>query len=159
RCHDHKFDPLGQDDYYSLLAFLRNVERYNNADTRLPSGRRTLAVRECGSRPIPTHVLLRGNPATPGKEVAPRFVRVLSPSDSAASPRLPSPPVAARIWEALGLFRSSGRRRVLAEWVASKENPLTARVMANRIWQHHFGRGLVATPNDFGRTGVAPSHP
>jgi hypothetical protein len=54
---------------------------------------------------------------------------------------------------------SSGRRRALAEWIASPGNPLTARVMANRVWRHHFGRGLVATPSNFGRLGGLPSHP
>jgi hypothetical protein len=54
---------------------------------------------------------------------------------------------------------SSGRRRALSEWIASPENPLTARVMVNRIWHHHFGRGIVATPSNFGRMGSLPSHP
>lgn len=55
--------------------------------------------------------------------------------------------------------RTSGRRTALAEWIADAENPLTARVMVNRIWQHHFKQGLVPTPNDFGRLGEEPSHP
>ena len=54
---------------------------------------------------------------------------------------------------------SSGRRRALAEWIASPDNPLTARVMVNRIWHWHFGRGIVATPSNFGKMGVKPSHP
>jgi hypothetical protein len=54
---------------------------------------------------------------------------------------------------------TSGRRRALAEWLASDQNPLTARVMANRIWHHHFGRGIVATPSNFGATGTPPTHP
>jgi hypothetical protein len=54
---------------------------------------------------------------------------------------------------------STGRRKALAEWISSPENPLTARVMINRVWQYHFGRGLVATPSDFGVRGAAPSHP
>jgi hypothetical protein len=54
---------------------------------------------------------------------------------------------------------SSGRRRALAEWIASAGNPLTARVMANRIWHWHFGRGIVPTPSNFGKMGVKPSHP
>ncbi len=54
---------------------------------------------------------------------------------------------------------SSGRRRALAEWIASPENPLTARVMVNRIWHWHFGRGIVPTPGNFGKMGMPPSHP
>jgi hypothetical protein len=56
-------------------------------------------------------------------------------------------------------YLTSGRRRALANWIASKENPLTARVMVNRIWQWHFGRGIVATPSNFGKMGLPPSHP
>ncbi|MGH9722440.1 MAG: PSD1 and planctomycete cytochrome C domain-containing protein [Bryobacteraceae bacterium] len=56
-------------------------------------------------------------------------------------------------------YVSSGRRRALAEWIASAENPLTARVIVNRIWYWHFGRGIVSTPGNFGKMGVAPSHP
>jgi len=61
--------------------------------------------------------------------------------------------------EALPDRQSSGRRRALAEWIASPGNPLTARVMVNRIWHYHFGRGIVATPSNFGRMGTLPSHP
>jgi hypothetical protein len=56
-------------------------------------------------------------------------------------------------------YVTSGRRRALAEWMASAENPLTARVLVNRVWHWHFGRGIVATPGNFGKMGVAPSHP
>ena len=55
--------------------------------------------------------------------------------------------------------RTSGRRLALAEWIASRDNPLTARVMANRIWHHHFGRGIVRTLDNLGRMGDAPTHP
>src|SRR5205807_6695043 len=55
--------------------------------------------------------------------------------------------------------KTSGRRRALAEWVASADNPLTARVMVNRVWQYHFGRGLVRSSSNFGYMGTPPTHP
>ena len=105
-----------------------------------------LGVRERGLKPPPTHVLIRGNAGSPGAEVQPAFLRVLD----ARKPSLPAPAPDAT---------STGRRRALAEWIASAENPLTARVMANRIWQHHFGNGIVKTTSDFGRAGTLPTHP
>ncbi len=160
RCHDHKFDPIPQKDYYSMVAFLRNVKYYERPKkpdedqtifATLPvSGEHTLAVREAGAQVPATHVLIRGNAATPGDEVQPRFIRVLCESDAAATPNLQEPAADQK---------TSGRRRVLADWIASPRNPLTARVMVNRLWQHHFGRGIVASPSDFGRTGRPPSHP
>jgi hypothetical protein len=104
-----------------------------------------LCVTEVGTEPRPTHVLLRGNPHVPGDPVEPGFLSVLSPPE----PRIEAPPHG----------DTSGRRRALAEWIASPENPLTARVMANRIWQYHFGRGIVRSSNDFGFQGDKPTHP
>jgi hypothetical protein len=57
------------------------------------------------------------------------------------------------------MFPTTGRRHALAEWLTDPKHPLTARVMVNRVWQYHFGRGIVATPSDYGRRGTAPSHP
>jgi hypothetical protein len=158
RCHDHKFDPLGQDDYYGMLAFMRNVKRYSlplktfggSILAPLKSGGATLAVTEHGPKSLPTHVLSRGNASSPGKEVQPLFPRVLCRTDEAAIPRLPAQSASGK---------STGRRRVLAEWIASRDNPLTARVIVNRLWHHHFGRGIVTTPSDFGKTGSLPTHP
>ncbi len=88
----------------------------------------------------------KGNFANPGEEVGPGFLSVLSDrSDAKAFPEPPS--------------GTSGRRKALAEWITSADNPLTARVMVNRLWQNHFGRGIVATPSDFGAQGTEPSHP
>ena len=154
RCHDHKFDPIPQVDYYSLLSFVRNVRPYSKPDkdadktifAKLQSGEETLVVHEYPHAPPKTQVLVRGNAATPAQDVEPRFLQVLTD----VLPKLP---------EKAANGQTSGRRRVLAEWIASPQNPLTARVMANRLWHYHFGRGIVPTPSDFGHTGLAPTNP
>ncbi|MBI3864678.1 MAG: DUF1553 domain-containing protein, partial [Planctomycetia bacterium] len=94
-----------------------------------------------------THVLIRGNPGAPGDAVEPGFPLVLTSAAPVIQERTS------------GLEPTSGKRRALAEWLTSPENPVTPRVMANRIWQFHFGRGIVPTPNDFGKLGEAPTHP
>lgn len=199
RCHEHKFDPISQEDYYRLLAFFRNIRRYEKPnkkpgsatftdiggehfvqqwqesreakiaqlqqqvavrphlkeaiDARIsqlqshspPSGW-ALSITERGPKPVATNVLIRGNAGTPGDEVQPAFLPVLTTE----SPKLP---------EQAADGKSTGRRRVLAEWIAAADNPLTARVFVNRLWHYHFGRGIVASPSDFGHTGSRPSHP
>ncbi|MBL9173356.1 MAG: DUF1553 domain-containing protein [Verrucomicrobiales bacterium] len=151
RCHDHKIDPISQRDYYSLLSFFHNVAPYQNQgpsdEVPLPGAgdAHALAVTEPGAVVPDTFVLLRGNPLARGDRVEPAFPKVLAPP----VPQITPPPSA----------KSSGRRLALAEWIASPDNPLTARVMVNRVWQHHFGRGLVRTPSDFGLQGSAPTHP
>jgi hypothetical protein len=89
-----------------------------------------------------TFLLERGELSNPGEEVRPGFPVILAPGDLADAPA-----------------PGGGRRAALAEWVASRDNPLTARVLVNRVWQHHFGRGLVPTPSDFGVRGQPPTHP
>lgn len=108
-------------------------------------GRRSI-IAENGPSPKATHVLYRGDAHSPRAEVNARFPAVLG---------LPEPEFPPRS----GNAATTGRRRVLADWVASPANPLTARVFVNRVWQHHFGVGLVPTPDDFGRTGLRPTHP
>ncbi len=94
-----------------------------------------------GANPSNMKVFLRGNPATPGPEAGRRFLSVLASEGSPA-------------------FSTKGSGRLeLAQAIASPDNPLTARVMVNRVWEHHFGRGLVATPSNFGKMGERPSHP
>src|SRR5262249_40398235 len=89
---------------------------------------------------------LRGVPTSKGSLMRPAFV----PVAPYGNPPTEIPPPDGR---------TSGRRRALAEWLASPQNPLTARVIVNRIWHHHFGRGIVATLDNFGRMGDPPTHP
>ena len=96
-----------------------------------------------------------------GKFRAPDVIRVLQRGD----PEQPKDEVVPAVPVVFGDLKlrvdtaEQERRNALAAWIASPENPLTARVMVNRIWQGHFGRGLVATPSDFGRNGMKPTHP
>jgi len=105
----------------------------------------------------PTQVFRRGNPLTPAGVVAPGFPEVLShlaiPVAFSAGSHPDEPPAAGQE------STTSGRRLALANWMTNPGNPLVARVIANRIWQGHFGDGLVSTENDFGVMGTPPSHP
>jgi cytochrome c553 len=107
---------------------------------------KALCVTEAGTTAPDTWVLVRGNPAAHGDKVEPGF-----PLCARGGPAvIPAPTANAR---------STGRRLALANWLVGPNNPLTARVIVNRIWQHHFGRGIVRTPNDFGLQGARPTHP
>lgn len=237
RCHDHKIDPISQRDYYSLVAFMRDVTMYgdrgdqlsNNqievtgqelaeqykqlgntikqldkrlrkleqdaivkmpapdqrategpergkvlqaklreyqseqeaeeytrlkrerseADAqlkKLPPRDAVLGLAKATTKPPTTYVLLRGSPQNEGPAVEPGFPSLLT----ADKPLLNT---------AADDAKSAGRRRVLADWLTSKDNWLTARVMVNRIWQHYFERGIVRSPNNFGLMGDRPTHP
>jgi len=93
----------------------------------------------------PTYILRGGSRLAEGEEVQPGFLSILDPSDAKITP--------------LPQLNSTGRRSALAAWLTDPSNPLPARVMVNRIWHYHFGRGIVATPGDFGRMGARPTHP
>jgi hypothetical protein len=189
RCHDHKFDPIPQQDYYRLQAYLAATDEHNillapdgarreweakskAINARLSRLRRqaeratdpekarleeqVAALEDTLPPPPPTipatrndpahrtaiHVLKRGEWEKKGEPVAPRPLSVLVPPDTPELPAdVPNP------------------RTHLARWLTDPKNPLTARVIVNRLWQHHFGQGLVKTPNDFGKNGDRPSHP
>ena len=242
RCHDHKLDPIPQEDYYRFLAFFSNVERYGGPNRKRDVNRwslteintpefrelheakvkahreeladvagkiaaieeaamawllpvekedfqydsnrpdvlrkhvpqdiseaklneyvtlrgrrdalkanppaslgRALCVKESGSKPRSMNLLLRGSPKAKDKEVLPGFPQILGFDD----PEIERPEKS----------RSTHRRTALANWLTNERNPLTARVMANRIWQYHFGRGLVRSSNDLGFQGTPPTHP
>ena len=100
--------------------------------------------REEGSRASPTYLLERGDPDSPSEQIQSGLPAILS----LASIDPPQP-----------TQRSTGRRAWLAGWMTRPDNPLVARVIVNRIWQWHFGEGLVASENDFGAMGQPPSHP
>jgi hypothetical protein len=108
---------------------------------------RLQALWDVGKPPV-VRQLIRGDVRTPGKVVEPGYITVLCPPDK--SNLVPAHGVAKE---------SSGRRLAFARWLTSPENPLTARVMVNRVWQHHFGKGIVATPENFGHSGSPPTHP
>lgn len=132
-----------REEYDSAQQARRELQRELDA---LPQRQSVLGLAKCDRAPPATHVLLRGSPHNPGSEVQPSFPTLLGGD----TPALPAPPAGAK---------TAGRRRVLADWLASKDNWLTARVMANRIWQHYFGRGIAPSPNNFGLMGERATHP
>jgi hypothetical protein len=138
---DKALSPAERDEYVKALGALDQLKK-----TKLKPLPMALVIQENGRQAPATHVLIRGNAHAQGDEVQPGFPEVLGMPD----PELPEAPVG---------VPSSGRRTALARWIASGDNPLTARVMANRIWQHHFGRGLAETTSDFGNAGIGPTHP
>ncbi len=127
--------------YQELKNQLRDVKKRPVEQREL-----ALCVANCNRDPEQTYIMLRGNPHAHGKPVTPGFPQVLGFPDPAIPKSGPN-------------SHSSGRRLVLANWIATKENPLTARVLVNRLWQFHFGRGICPTSNDFGKFGEAPTHP
>jgi Protein of unknown function (DUF1553)/Protein of unknown function (DUF1549)/Planctomycete cytochrome C len=137
---DKYLTPLQNKDYAKLKAELGRLKNALGPDRVL-----ALSICNCLVNPPATNVMMRGNPRSPGAPIEPGFPSVLTPTD----PKMPAPEKGAK---------SSGRRTVLANWIASTENLLTARVFVNRLWQHHFGRGIVATTNDFGKFGTPPTH-
>lgn len=201
RCHDHKFDPISQRDYYRMSAlFAGSVEREiplvslfdvqtnsrnfpllaqaeaykrmargggrgrraTGAET--PDPQRTallLKVAEAYLRAPEryptanvlahddvvrdTHILIKGEWKNKGEKVEPGFLSSLNEGPSIDEPK--------------GYLFVPQRRKALAQWLTSPDQPLLARVMVNRLWQGHFGEGIVRTPNDFGRQGEAPTHP
>ena len=126
--------------YATLKAELEKFAEWHPGE--LPMG---VAMVDATRTAPKTHVLSVGVYDAPLQEVEPGFLTILSPA-------------AAKI-EPLQGQDSTGRRAALANWLADPKNPLPARVMVNRLWHHHFGRGIVATPSDFGSMGERPTHP
>ncbi|MEX0669775.1 MAG: DUF1553 domain-containing protein [Pirellulales bacterium] len=137
---------LGADEKQALETKLAVLESLKKENVPVDMA---LVVTEFGSSPKPTYVLYRGNPHAeekPENLVEPAFPTVLK----AKAPVIP--PLAAGM-------NTTGRRTALATWIVSPDNPLTPRVLVNRIWQYHFGRGIVRSPNNFGFAGDPPTHP
>lgn len=133
RCHDHKYDPISAADYYALYGVLASSEEkpHDDAPPELVDA----------AKPYDPYVFLRGQPGNRGPDTQRRFLTCLTPDGK------PQP------------FQHGSGRRELADAIASRDNPLTARVWANRVWGHLFGHGLVDTPSDFGVRGTPPTHP
>jgi len=165
QCHDHKYDPFSQKDYYSLLAFFNNTKEVgyegdvsiskpaknpiltisaedrknllsfiNSKDT----GNMTVSVMGERDTVRKTFLLNRGVYDQPGEEVKPAAVKAVMKFDTT---------------------KFSRNRLGLVQWTVDKNNPLTARVFINQLWQEFFGRGLVKTSGDFGMQGELPTHP
>ena len=188
RCHDHKFDPFRQSDYYRLQAHFAQVQindivlaskeeqdawkakaqpveqerrqlqaalrrapegekgkletQLDEIDDKMPPPLESIyAVRDEPEKASPIKVLFHGDYLNPVATVGVRTLGILLPEGAPEAP-----------------IQEEKPRVKLAEWIADPANPLTARVMANRVWQYHFGRGIVATPNDFGVMGARPSN-
>ena len=165
RCHNHKFEPLTMHDYYRMVAIFEPLQRPVNGRTELtlplgteaqlstvqkkgksPTLSQGYFLHEPSAKSPVSHLLFRGQASSPGPLVGPGIPTVLVP----AQPSFPTPRPG---------INTSQRRLTLARWVTSKENSLTARVIVNRVWQNHFGAGLVRTSSDFGTMGEPPTHP
>ncbi len=140
---------IGPEDKAKRAALRRQMHQIDlYAPEPLP---KALAVSDKRWPVPPMHLLKAGDPHRPAEEVQPGFLTVLLPKDGP--------------WDAAvspiqkGEFKATGRKLALAEWLTEPDHPLTGRVMVNRLWHYHFGRGIVATPNDFGRNGQPPTHP
>jgi cytochrome c553 len=207
KCHDHKFDPIPQADYYRLLAVFKGaydehdwmrprdgsggssysvpwptrllpmpgehakwraeIKRIDEAIAKLKAdggekkNAATIKKLEAERRPepmvralwdrgepSPQYVLVRGNYQRAGALVKPNTPMALNGNKSNYAPKQPWPGA-----------KKTGRRLAFAKWMVRPEHPLTARVMVNRIWKHHFGKGIVRTLDNFGKAGARPSHP
>ncbi|AGA28779.1 DUF1549 and DUF1553 domain-containing protein [Singulisphaera acidiphila] len=145
RIKSEVFDVLLGPDLASIRTLLRSRLRVvqKSAPTALPQAR---GLDEVSPEAPPTYLLRRGDFSNQGPEIDPGFPAVLTSSATQIPVIRPN-------------ARTTGRRTKLAEWLLEPQNPLTGRVMVNRIWQRHFGRGIVATASDFGTMGAGPSHP
>ena len=156
QCHDHKFDPISQKEYYQMYAFYNSAEDKNNTGPTIPisegelfkssqqndNNKVNLMVMRDRKDPRETYLLTRGDFTTPDKEAGPlnpNFISAINANETDTS--------------------KIKTRLDLAKWLVDETNPLTARVTVNRIWMRYFGKGIVETEEDFGTRGALPSHP
>jgi hypothetical protein len=146
RCHDHKFDPISTQDYYALAGVFAGTKMVNKKADGTPEkteatadqmSAETIHIVEDDPQPKDLNVFIRGNPERKGPLVPRRFLAILSPGE-------PAP------------FKVGSGRAELAQAITSRENPLTARVIVNRIWGLVTGRPIVPTPSNFGHSGQPP---
>jgi len=130
-------------DGFDVEAVKQQIEQIDDQIAQLPLAQ---AITDSSSEAKPTNIHIRGEYNNPGEKVEPAVPASVSN-------------IVVEFPEAAKESRTTGRRSILANWIAHKDNPLTARVMVNRIWQFHFGRGLVETSSNFGLLGFEPSHP
>ena len=149
RCHDHKFDPILQSDYYRIASFFW-AGPIGQANQGGPSkellGSDAYGWTDLNATPKPIRLLNQGERHKPGPEIAPGFLSAIPALDKPLTP----PPANSK---------TTHRRLQFAHWITNPNNPLTARVLVNRIWQHHFGAGLVRTPNNLGFKSAPPNNP
>ncbi|MHA4739134.1 PSD1 and planctomycete cytochrome C domain-containing protein [Dyadobacter sp. MSC1_007] len=163
QCHDHKYDPISQEDYYRLFAFFNNSKEKGQAKIiggtavvpalDITDAERKSILNFVNSKDTstiwvsvmsendtirPTHILSRGVYDAPGRIVTASGLKAVMKFDTTLYPK---------------------NRLGLAKWMFNKNNPLTARVYVNQVWQEFFGRGIVKSTGDFGMQGDLPSHP
>lgn len=153
RCHDHKFDPILQDDYYRMASTFwsgpihpRGSKLLGGPSTNELGYTNVLGWTDITTNPRPIHLLKNGERLQPREVVAPASLSLVASLERQFEP-------------APAGSKTTKRRLQLARWIADADNPLTPRVIVNRIWQHHFGQGIVRTPNNFGFLADPPTHP
>ncbi len=147
RCHDHKYDPIETEDYYALAGVFASTRMFNQpldqAKEKGKNGESKKAenalhiIKE--NKPVDLPVYVRGDVNNKGPIVKRRFLQILDPQQTP--------------------FETGSGRLELAAAITNSQNPLTARVIVNRVWGHYFGNPLVGTPSNFGTLGEDPSHP
>lgn len=135
QCHDHMYDAISQADFYRLRAFF-------DPAVRLQKNKSVTTLKPVADSKASSHLMVRGDWRRRGVELQPAFPRIANANEQSPADDDPGQ-----------------RRAALARWLTDREQPLTARSIVNRIWQHHFGKGLSTTPSDFGVMGDEPTHP